>query len=504
MARAIGRRGRAEINVWPGWVDGLSSLIMVVVFVLLVFVVSQFALQSALIDRNDALVRLENQVEELDELLGLEKAATAELESSQRQLSLQLQQANAEGDTLRQRLAAVADRSTLLERQLTESRAAADASAAEAERLARAVDEADRTIQADRETIEVQLATIQSLSADIDTLRSTRERLETELAALGLLRDEAEARAADLEAQRADLEDQRASLEDEREALTRNLELSADELETLRATLMAERDRALKLEADLSTSEERTALVQSEVTERDLEIAALKAAALATEADLADREGEIDEQALQMQRLNAQIDALRVELNRVVEALGVAEARASEQDLEISELQGELNAALASRVQELARYRSEFFGRLRQVLGDRQDIRIVGDRFVFQSEVLFDSGSAQLEFGQGRGELASVAEALREISAEIPEGIDWVLRVDGHTDKRPIATAEFPSNWELSTARAISVVRFLKDAGIPADRLAAAGFGEFQPLDPGDDEIAFRRNRRIELKLDQR
>ncbi|MCG8511006.1 MAG: OmpA family protein, partial [Rhodospirillales bacterium] len=162
-----------------------------------------------------------------------------------------------------------------------------------------------------------------------------------------------------------------------------------------------------------------------------------------------------------------------------------------------------LNAALASKVQELSRYRSEFFGRLRQVLGEQAGVRIVGDRFVFQSEVLFESASAELE-EPGKAQLTQLGRTLSELAGKIPDDIDWVLRVDGHTDKIPIRTSKFPSNWELSTARAISVVKFLIEQGIPADNLAATGFGEFQPIDPRDDEIAYRRNRRIEFKLTQR
>ena len=154
-------------------------------------------------------------------------------------------------------------------------------------------------------------------------------------------------------------------------------------------------------------------------------------------------------------------------------------------------------------VEELAGYRSEFFGRLRQLLGDRPDVRVVGDRFVFQSEVLFDAGNDQLG-DAGKAELAKFAATLVEISRTIPAEIPWVLRVDGHTDVRPISTVRFPSNWELSTARAISVVKYLAEQGVPRSRLVAAGFGEFQPLDTGNDEIAYRRNRRIELKLTER
>jgi chemotaxis protein MotB len=224
---------------------------------------------------------------------------------------------------------------------------------------------------------------------------------------------------------------------------------------------------------------------------------------LAGEAALAEQEALTDEATAQVALLNRQIAALRQQLASLSEALDVSEAENEANEVQIADLGRRLNAALATKVQELARFRSDFFGRLRELLGDRQDIRVVGDRFVFQSEVLFPSGSAELE-PEGRVQLAQLAGALAEIATTIPEDIDWVLRVDGHTDRRPISTSEFPSNWELSTARAISVVKFLIVRGIEANRLAATGFGEFQPLDTGSDEIAFRRNRRIELKLTQR
>jgi chemotaxis protein MotB len=201
--------------------------------------------------------------------------------------------------------------------------------------------------------------------------------------------------------------------------------------------------------------------------------------------------------------LNQQILALRRQLAEISEALEIAETKARDQGVQIAELGRRLNTALASKVQELARYRSEFFGRLREILGDREDIQIVGDRFVFQSEVFFDSGSAEL--GQdGRDQLDVLATTLILLLPEIPKEIDWVLRIDGHTDDRPISSPQFPSNWELSTARAVAVVKYLAGRGIPADRLAAAGFGEFRPIDASGSEDGRRKNRRIEIKLDQR
>jgi chemotaxis protein MotB len=205
----------------------------------------------------------------------------------------------------------------------------------------------------------------------------------------------------------------------------------------------------------------------------------------------------------QVELLNQQIAAMRRQLAALEEALAVSESRDKESQARIADLGSRLNIALAQRVQELARYRSDFFGRLRQILGNREDVRIVGDRFVFQSEVLFPVGQAVLR-PEAAGELDRIASALQELNSQIPSDIPWVIRVDGHTDVRPIATAQFPSNWALSAARAIAVVQALAARGVPANRLAAAGFGEYQPLDPGTTEEAYARNRRIELKLTER
>jgi chemotaxis protein MotB len=206
----------------------------------------------------------------------------------------------------------------------------------------------------------------------------------------------------------------------------------------------------------------------------------------------------------QVEILNQQISALRRQIAALEEALGATEKKEKESQLRIADLGQRLNVALAQRVQELSRYRSDFFGKLREILGNRPDIRVVGDRFVFQSEVFFDSGAAVLR-PEGRAELDQLAVALLDLEKRIPAEINWVLRVDGHTDTRPLsANSPFKSNWELSAARAISVVQYLMSKGIPPQRLVAAGFGEFQPIDPGTTDEAFSRNRRIELKLTER
>ena len=206
----------------------------------------------------------------------------------------------------------------------------------------------------------------------------------------------------------------------------------------------------------------------------------------------------------QVELLNQQISALRRQLGALEEALNASEARNEESQTQIADLGNRLNVALAQRVQELSQYRSDFFGRLRQILADRPDFEVVGDRFVLPASVLFSTGSDDIG-ADARGELDKLASAIVELQDKIPPEINWVMRVDGHTDVRPVqVTSRFQSNWELSAARAIAVVRYLITKGISPERLVAAGFGEFQPLDAAETEEAYTRNRRIELKLTER
>jgi chemotaxis protein MotB len=221
-------------------------------------------------------------------------------------------------------------------------------------------------------------------------------------------------------------------------------------------------------------------------------------------SQLAD-EKRVSQRALaQVELLNQQIAALRRQIAALEDALDASESRDRESSAKIADLGKRLNVALAQRVQELSRYRSDFFGRLREILSQRSDIRVVGDRFVFQSEVLFNSGASDVNEA-GQGELDKLAAALLELEGQIPPEIGWVLRVDGHTDARPLSgTGRFRDNWELSAARAISVVKYLIGKGVSPNHLVAAGFGEFQPLEPGDDDTINAKNRRIELKLTER
>ncbi|HXF89295.1 MAG TPA: peptidoglycan -binding protein [Xanthobacteraceae bacterium] len=262
-----------------------------------------------------------------------------------------------------------------------------------------------------------------------------------------------------------------------------------EQMAQLRATLAAtegERNRYKGLYEELGSG---AATAQGKVTELAKQLDAESEKALRALA--------------QVELLNQQVAALRRQLAALEQALEAAEARDKESQARILDLGARLNLALAQRVQELQRYRSDFFGRLNAILGNRPDIRVVGDRFVFPSEVFFDTGQAVIK-PEGRAELDKIATAVSELEQQIPAEIAWVLRVDGHTDVRPVSGATFKSNWELSAARSISVVQYLISKGISPQRLVAAGFGEFQPIDPGASEEAYARNRRIELKLTER
>jgi chemotaxis protein MotB len=274
------------------------------------------------------------------------------------------------------------------------------------------------------------------------------------------------------------------------------LQLERGQRQTLQEGLAA-------ITATLGTSDQERRRLQGLLDETQGQAGAATGRATTLEAQLAQQRQTAQAALSQIELLNQQITALRRQLAALEEALGASESRDREAQTRITDLGRRLNLALAQRVQELSRYRSEFFGRLREILAERADIRVVGDRFVFGSEVFFGSSQAELEPG-GRAELDKLAAALIQLEKDIPRDISWVLRVDGHTDARPMQGGRFRSNWELSAARSIAVVQYLISKGIAPQRLVAAGFGEFQPIEQGDSPESLARNRRIELRLTDR
>ena len=461
MFSARRRGSRRSINIWPGFVDALATLLLVIIFVLMVFMVAQFTLSNALSGRDKALSNLNREISELADLLSLEKSENTRLRSNVTQLTTELQSSISSRDSLANQLSSLSEDKEDLEGDLVSvSKRLKDLISAQA------LLEANRNL----------------LLADNETLDADKDALEVDKAAL-------EAEKEKLLNNKKDIEDQLSILELAAAKLSAESARVNSELEDAYKVVEADREKNETQLAEIALLKELRDNLTKKLTTAETNISGQKE--LTTQAQT------------EVVLLNQQIAALRQQLAQISATLEVSEAINVAQETQILDLGKRLNVALATKVQQLAKYRSEFFGRLREVLGNRQDIRIVGDRFVFQSEVLFSSGSATLEAG-GQQQLAQLAKSLRDLSVNIPSEIDWILRVDGHTDVQPISTAEFPSNWELSTARSISVVKFLILQGIPASRLAATGFGQFQPLDSSRDEIAFRRNRRIELKLTQR
>ena len=369
--------------------------------------------------------------------------------------------------------------------------------------------------------VEAAIRLLSSRETDISALRGTTLGLSDEVTALAATRDalrievtrlteEKDAILARLQGQVRQLE---GLLSLQREKTTRLSRRVDDGAAELRASLAA-RDRIAGDLSDLqgalagqrkasAAQRRRMAALESRLADETAALETIRAAL----ADARARNAALDSQHIaagaRTQALNRQLAALRRQLAALNLLLETSAGESQRQQQMNADLGRRLNLALATKLSELARYRSEFFGRLREVLGERADVRIVGDRFVFQSEVLFRTGEAELE-EPGRTQLRTFVDSLLEIGRTIPADIDWVLRIDGHTDERPIQTSRFPSNWELSTARAISVVKFLIEHGVPARRVMAAGFAHFRPLDAGHDEIAFRRNRRIEFRLTQK
>lgn len=441
IARFRGRGRDAHGGLqWPGYVDALSTLLLVFIFVLTVFVLAQYVLSQAIVGRDEALSKLNLRIVELAEQLALEQQGARNLRAETQRLQASLLQATTARDELTLRLNLSIQRAEDAEGKLKR---------------------AEDAIKADRETLTARLAEIESLRRDVTALRQLRADLEGQIG-----------------------------------KLTQDLERNRKDMGELR-------DRSRQLEARLAESEERTRLAQGDIKKREVQLAEVQALHLQSQEALTAEKKQSEQARVQAAALDLQLAALRQQLASLQALLAASEAKDKENQVQIADLGRKLNVALAQRVEELAKYRSAFFQRLTEAIGERRDVQVVGDRFVLQSEVLFGSGAADLN-EPGLRQLDKLAATLIDLGRRIPPDVPWVLRVDGHTDKIPIATDRYRSNWELSSARAINVVRYLMERGVPSERLAATGFAEFQPLDNRDELDAFRRNRRIELKLTER
>jgi chemotaxis protein MotB len=281
------------------------------------------------------------------------------------------------------------------------------------------------------------------------------------------------------------------------------LQKLTDALNIERGTSDSLRGKKKELEDQISRTNNEIALAQKNLLEAQGKVGGIEKERDTARQDLARVTQEASTMKVQLSDLFARVEELNKKLALLTADLATAKTSIADKEIKIADLDKKLKKKMLQKVEELSEYRSEFFGKLKKALGNRPDIKIVGDRFVFQSEVFFLSASADLE-ESGKVELVKLAETLKEITSTIPKDINWMVSIIGHTDKRPINSPQFRSNWELSAARAISVVKFLVESGIPPERLSATGYGEYQQIDPGNDEAALSRNRRIEIKFNQR
>ena len=526
------RRNREGLNAWPGYVDALSTLLMVLIFVLLVFVLAQGFLSVALSSRDQALDRLNRQVSELADLLALERGQGEELRGRLNRATEELRSTIIARDTALAQLGTlrdeqdrqIADRDALrgerdrLAARLADleasSRGAAGRIASLEQRLAEALSRAEARGGDAAASVRDLTEARRALAAERDALAAARQQLTEQQARAGAAEGQRDRVTADLATARAELEQTRQSLE----AMRRQMAELDQQVQADRATIEArlsdvtrlnEQVRALAalrddLERRAQAALDRAGSQEQARTEAEAQARAEAERRAAAEASSTEHARLAESARAQVALLTQQITALRSELSRIAALLDAEEAAGRDKDAQISALGQRLNAALAARVEELQRYRSDFFGRLRDVLGDRPEVRIVGDRFVFQSEVLFPVGSAELS-AAGTQQLREIARVLLEVSQRFPAGLPWILRVDGHADRSPVRPgARYASNWELSAARAIAVAQVLIADGLPASHVAATAFGDNQPLDAADTPDAFARNRRIELRLTDR
>jgi chemotaxis protein MotB len=464
---SLRRRGGGgdALNPWPGYVDALSTLLMVIIFVLLVFVLAQAFLSVALTGKDQALDRLNRQMAELTDMLSLERGHSADLQAAMAGLTRDLKVATDARDAL-------AGQVSSLQSRLTDTAAKRDA------------------LQTERDKLAAQLSDtiLQAQSAAGRTAA-----LQQRLADAAGQTDSAGRDAAQAAAQLAEARRQLAAAQAE---LQRTV--TAD-----RATIQARLDDIAKLSQQVQALTALRDELEAQARDAAARAVTEAQAKAAVAAQLADEQKLSDSARAQIALMNRQVAELRSQLAQVSAALDISAKAASEKDVQIANLGARLNTALASKVEELQHYRSEFFGKLRDVLAGRPGVQIVGDRFVFQSEVLFPTGSADMT-PAGQDQIRALAGTLKALIPEIPANIPWIMRVDGHADRAPVGRGPFTSNWELSAARAIKVVKLLIAEGVPANHLAATGFAEFQPLDAADTPEAYAKNRRIELRLTDR
>lgn len=499
-----GRQG-ASAAIWPGFLDLMTSLVMVLMFVLTVFMIVQFALRDTINTQGDQLTSLNEQLAGLADSLGLERKKSADLEGQISALTSNLQAAEAAGKAQEQQIAGLtADLGAATEKisgfQAQVASLLADADKASARISAQ--DEAAKLAEARRQALEALVAELKNDNAAVTKRLSDAEAARlVDAAAAKALQDKLKSSTDELTAMTLALETQRKKAEDTLTLLAA-AEAARKSLEEGQSGALSEAD---KQKALLAVANEALAKEQAASADGARKMALLNQQVATLRGQLGALQNLLDASAAKDSDAKVQIEALGSQLNSALARVAAEEKRrAALEEAERKRLEEEAKS-LKDQTVELARYRSEFFGKLSEVLSGRQGVRVVGDRFVFSSEVLFEPGSADLS-PEGKSQIAGVVATLQEVAAVIPPEINWIIRVDGHTDDVPLSgQGQFKDNWELSQARALAVVRFMQsDLGFPPNRLAATGFGEYQPVATGETPEARAQNRRIELKLTER
>ena len=499
-----GRQG-ASAAIWPGFLDLMTSLVMVLMFVLTVFMIVQFALRDTINTQGDELASLNEQLAGLADSLGLERKKSADLEGQISALTSNLQAAEAAGQAQEQQIAgltadlgAATEKISGFEAQVASLLADADKASA---RIS-AQDEAAKLAEARRQALEALVAELKTDNAAVTKRLSDAEAARlVDAAAAKALQDKLKSSTDELTAMTLALETQRKKAEDTLTLLAA-AEAARKSLEESQSGALSEAD---KQKALLAVANEALAKEQAASADGARKMALLNQQVATLRGQLGALQNLLDASAAKDSDAKVQIEALGSQLNSALARVAAEEKRrAALEEAERKRLEEEAKS-LKDQTVELARYRSEFFGKLSEVLSGRQGVRVVGDRFVFSSEVLFEPGSADLS-PEGKSQIAGVVATLQEVAAVIPPEINWIIRVDGHTDDVPLSgQGQFKDNWELSQARALAVVRFMQsDLGFPPSRLAATGFGEYQPVATGETPEARAQNRRIELKLTER
>ena len=460
--------------IWPGFVDVLASTLMVIIFIVLLFTVAQVYLGDLVVGKNEQIQNLEKTIEIQDETIVEQDITLTDKEIALLERQEIIEQLDTEIEILD-------DEIQIKQSEIFEKEDLLSAKDQEISLQDALIDQKDEKILTLDDLIEKQ-------ALDIDKLNQMIAQITEELSLSLQDKKQLQGKLEILNKEQEILKNNLSKLGGQNEALVNQLSDSQGKIQSLLDSLSSTKEFNQNLQSQISKVEGQNQELRDQITNLE-EVSSTKTT-------------DLNEALAKISRLSDDIKILSNEIQLLNNLLDSKEAEIASSKIELGELGDRLNRVLTSELFKLQQYKSEFFGKLSEALGDRDDIQIKGDRFIFQSEILFDSGTAEIQI-QGRVALSLIAKTLIDLSDQIPSELNWILQVDGHTDKVPISTNQFPSNWELSHARALEVVKFFIQQGIPANKLSANGYGEFQPINLGDAIEDLKQNRRIELKITQ-